>query len=411
MDVNEMINARLVHEIHTSERKSFRGCRRRWNWIFRENRYPVLTAKPLEFGVAYHEAMEKYYDPQFWDADREVMANFAIQTFIKKCEEQRATFLSQTNVQYLEEEVQADYDERVELGRGMLKYYFEQVAPVLDKGWKPVKVEIEFFVPIANPETGDPYIMCTCKLCFDKWCAYMGNESSEKAWRTAKDYSWPGLPVVLAGRLDMLAEDENGNYWIFDWKTAARITENYEFLFLDDQVGSYPWALWKLGLNVRGFIYHEQKKAFPHRPEKNKVRRLGRIFSVNKNQDVSYDSYLQAITEEDAEAYAAGAYDDFLTFLKEEGPQFYFRHQIHKSPAELVEIERNLGYEALDMIDPTLRVYPSPGRFSCNTCAFLEPCREQNAQGDYQYLLNTLFEQREHYYLRKEASTESKGAE
>lgn len=56
LTVEEMVEKSLTHEIHTSERKSFRGCRRRWDWIFRGNYYPVVTAKPLEFGIAYHLA-------------------------------------------------------------------------------------------------------------------------------------------------------------------------------------------------------------------------------------------------------------------------------------------------------------------------------------------------------------------
>lgn len=31
---DNMIARKLVHEVHTSERRSFRGCRRRWDWIF-----------------------------------------------------------------------------------------------------------------------------------------------------------------------------------------------------------------------------------------------------------------------------------------------------------------------------------------------------------------------------------------
>jgi len=90
---------------------------------------------------------------------------------------------------------------------------------------------------------------------------------------------------------------------------------------------------------------------------------------------------------------------------------YYQRFQIHKSEEELEQIVINIGLEALDMIDPKIRVYPSAGRFSCQTCAFRQPCLGRNRQEDYTYTLKTLFEQREHYYVREEASTESKSAE
>jgi hypothetical protein len=420
VDVNEHIRLRLVHEIHTSERKSFRACRRRWDWIFNDRYYPLVTAKPLEFGTAFHAAMEKYYDPDTWAWDREVVGALAIETFVKECEAQRKMALEQRGDTYLEEDVQADYDERVELGKGMLKYYVKDVAPKLDKGWKPVQVEIEFMLPIPNPETGDAVMWCRCWQCWERYYVWYGKQpledrnkigSPDGAFNTHTPPSWfKGLPIVYAGRIDMLAQAADGSLWIFDWKTARTVSEKYEFLYLDDQVASYVWALRKLGLNVRGFIYHEQKKAFPQAPVKNKVRRLGRIFSVSKTQDTDYQSYLEAIKEEDAEAYEGGLYDEYLTYLEEQGILFYMRHQIYKSDAEIQETERNIGYEALDMTDPNLRIYPSPGRFGCNFCAFQEPCKEKNAQGDYLYVLNSLYVRREHYYLREKPSTESQSA-
>jgi hypothetical protein len=398
------IQNKLVHEIHTSERRSFRACRRRWDWLFRQNYYPITTAKPLEFGVAYHEAMEVFYNPDTWDMDREVVGSLAIQKFVDTCEKQRKAALAATGMNYLDPDIQEDYDERVELGRGMLKYFFEQVHPKVDMHWKPVKVEIAFMVPIPNPETGEAFIWCTCDTCHEKWLKHPDHGVS--------GYLWVGLPVVYAGRIDALGEDANGDYWIIDWKTARSLsTDHDEFLYLDDQIGSYVMALKMLGINVRGFIYHEQKKGFPKAPPKNKQARLGRMFSVAKNQDTDYETYKATVEAEDQQAYAAGVYDEFLEWLKAEGPQFFKRTQIHKSDEELVSTRYNIGLEALDMIDPGLRIYPSAGRFGCNFCAFRQPCLEKNAAGDYQYALDTMFERRQHYYIRNEPSTESKGGE
>jgi hypothetical protein len=67
--------------------------------------------------------------------------------------------------------------------------------------------------------------------------------------------------------------------------------------------------------------------------------------------------------------------------------------------------------EALDMLDPKLRLYPSPGRFGCNFCAFQQPCRSKNDGSDYEYDLATNFEVMTPYYIRNDPSTESKGGE
>lgn len=420
VEVLDYVQAQLVHEIHTSERRSFRSCRRRWDWVSRQHYYPIVTAKPLEFGVAYHKAMEVYYNPETWNFDKEVLAAMAEKAFVDTCEAQKAEAIKNTGHLYLEGEQEADYEERVALGRGMLKYFFTKVAPKEDKGWKPVKVEIKFLVPIRHPLTGEEAIWCKCDECFEKWAKYtnLNDGNNPLPTREAADFwnediyrDWKGLPVCSAGRLDALAQDDDGNYWVIDWKTAAQIREDHEFLELDDQVTGYVWAMKKAGLNVRGFIYHEQRKAYPVEPKQNKAIRLGRKYSVSKSEPYEYNLYKATIEEYDKEAYDEGLYDEFLQFLKDEGPKYYARYQIYKSDAELESAEYNLGLEALEMTSPNLLIYPSPARFGCSFCAFRVPCLEQNSQSDYRYALDTMFEKKDHYYIRQEASTESKGAE
>jgi hypothetical protein len=353
-----------------------------------ENYYPLMTAKPLDFGTAYHVGMETFYNPDTWGFPADVKSALAQKAFVEKTNDQRARFLKNMDSSYLEDDVQEDFNERVQLGKGMIKYHAERVSPREDQHWKPIRVEISFQVPILHPDTGQP-LTCSNTLCRHK----------------------PGAPVVYAGRMDALGEDDHGDYWVIDWKTARSLSVNDEFLYLDDQVGSYVWACNVLGLPVRGFIYHEMKKGFPKPPNKNKVRRLGCLFSKNKMQDLSYDLYLETIKAEDEEAYKEGLYDDMLRYLEDEAANYYQRFQIHKSPTELEQIGINIGLEALEMIDPGTRIYPSPGRFGCNFCAFRTPCMGKNNGEDFTYALDTLFERREHYYVREEASTDSKSAE
>lgn len=448
--INALIAQRLVHEVHTSERKSFRGCRRRWGWVFQDFYYPRTTAKPLEFGVAFHNAMEVLYNPSTWNfPDRQIVLNAAIKMFVDTCEAQKKKYLQEIDENYMTDvEAEEDYEERVELGRGMLQYYFNEVAPKYDAGWRPLKVEVEFIVPIQNPDEPTEYLFCTCNRCrvtqkqfiqsdpdinqaigpgvcveFRQTAQYYGMQwqmrlgQSDGAWYEWED--WNGLVVCLAGRIDMLAEDPNGNVWIVDWKTTARLArgdasgqDRDEFLDLDDQIGSYVMALRrKLGIDVKGFVYVELKKAFPQAPQRNKQIRMGRMYSVNQQQAVDYDTYLATVQEHDTEAYEAGLYDEFLEFLKHGGEQFHGRYQIAKLDEELEEIERNLFDEATEMCNPNLRLYPNAGRFNCATCAFRQPCLEKNRKGDYEYMLDTLYDKREKHYWVKELSTDKQGGE
>lgn len=422
----------LSHEIHTSERKSYRGCRRRWDWHFRQNWTPQGMAPPLEFGIAFHKAMEVIYDPETWDMDKEVVGELAVKTFVDECQKQKKKYLLESNEPALEDAVEEEYKGRVELGKGMLRYYYREQLPKHPDGFRPVKVEIPFEVPIMHPDTGQP-LMCKCDKCWDMfnlqqkkdapvpvtvgggfnnptedWVENISDESADPR------ESWPGLPVTYAGRIDCIGIDENGDYWIIDWKTAAQISKDEEFLYLDDQIGSYVWALRMiLNLPVRGFIYHEQKKGYPKPPEQNKQRRLGRLYSVNKQADTDYETYLATVKEHDADAWKEGLYDDHLAFLRNEGTVFYKRFVIFKTDEELEEIGINIGHEAIEMTDPNIRVYPNAGRFACKFCAFRQPCLGKNRRDDYTYTLQTLFRKEPPYWYRQArgASTESKGGE
>jgi len=358
--------------------------------------------------------MEVLYNPETWSWDREIVGLLAIKAFVDNCNEQRAHHLADTADDALEPAIQEDFDKRVELGRGMLEYYYRQQLPKYPEQFKILKVEIAFKVPIRHPDTGEQ-LFCKCNNCFKRYIAAQQAEGVTPAEMTSKDtLYWKGLPVVYAGRLDALGEDANGDYWIIDWKTARSISTDDMFLELDDQVASYVWAL-RLGLKlpVKGFIYHEQRKGFPEPPPRLKVTRLGCAFSVSKSQTTDFETFLYTVQTEDHEAYAAGRYDAFLQFLKDDGIIFHRRWQITKSDKQLAMIGHDIGLEALDMIDPATRIYPSPGKFACQWCAFQLPCLGRREGADVVNLLETLYKQEPAYYYRQArgASTESKGGE
>jgi hypothetical protein len=437
-NVNDYIEANLVHSIHVSERRSFRGCRRRWNWVYRDLWYPYVTAKPLEFGIAFHKAEEYWYDPEFWNVPPiEARQEETLAVFRKACKEQLTEYKDRVKAglveQYLtDEEVEADYKERVRLGVGMLKETFKQSAELDHENFRPRGVEVTFEVPILKDSalqgvqkdfTKYPlhaFMWCKCDRCKRKWQASEAGKAEMQVCREKHAYfhrvvkvpfheeehfayCWKGLPVTLGGRIDMLAEDVYGRYWIYDWKTAARLSTGEpgapdDYLWLDDQITSYCWALWSMGVDVAGFIYHEQKKALPEEPEPLKRQYRQCWYSQNKQKAYSYEVYKRTVEENDPEAYRAGLYDDFLEHLRTEGGVYYKRHQIHRNQHELEEAGRNIALEAAEMTDPNLRIYPSPGRFGCNFCAFREPCLGQNRGEDYQYTLESSFEKREKLY-------------
>jgi hypothetical protein len=403
MDLAEHLEKGLVHSIHTSVRRSFRSCRRRWDWSHRQMLYPKVTPAPLEFGVAFHKAMEAFYEPEMWNKDHEVQQALALKAFRDECDNQLKGYRKLNGEP--EVDVLVEYKERVVLGLNMIKYYTDVVSPVYDQGFVPVDVEVPFEVPIVGPQ-GEP-IWCKCDHCWNK---YLGHENLIIGAEEYRNGDWLGLPVTYGGRLDMLAKDEHGRYWVVDWKTTSRmLNEGKEesFLELDDQISSYVWALKTYyNIPVAGFVYVEIKKAYPQPPEELTRLYKGRKYSTNKQFLTTHQIALDTFLRKDAEAFQAGLYDDYLEWLRNEGPRFHQRHQIHKNDYEIQQIGKNIYLEALDIIRDPL-VYPTPGRFSCPSCLFRQPCLGVNQGEDYEYTLSTMFEKHDrHYYEEKEPSTE-----
>jgi hypothetical protein len=407
------INNKLTHSLHNTEYASFRGCRRRWSWIFHDGYYPTITPRPLEFGVAYHEAMEEYYGfylGLFVNPDPATALDLAIAKFKSVCEAQYKKYLRAVPDAVGDPEIRAEYDDRVKLGVGMLRYYFKHVAPEADKGLKPVKAEVSFEVPIKSPQ--GEILWCKCNRCWKRWDAWVteADRRKEVAYEVAmtRREDWKGLPVSYGGKIDLIFEDRQGRYWIVDWKTAMRLSgveagANDDFMWNDPQITSYCWAMWVIGFDIAGFIYAEIKKAVPEEPEPNKTVRLGRRYSINKQLATTYDLYRQTVAENDTAAYEQGLYDDMLEHLRT-GAIFHKRHQIHRTEDELVECGYNIWQQATEMVNPHLPIYPNPGRFHCqglsgfSGCAYWEPCIGRNRGEDFMWTLESMFERREKHY-------------
>lgn len=394
------IDNKLTHQIHTSERRAFRACRRRWSWVYQDYLQPQTTPEPLEFGIAFHKAMESFYEPRTWKADHIARAEIAAIAFKQECENQLRQY--KKNHPDPDVEVLKSYKERIELGLGMIRYYCKTVSPEYDKNWTPVRVEVGFEIPIKNPYTGLEFY-CRCVTCRRKWQHHSGQEVR------LNDNNWKGLPVTYGGRLDALFQDEIGRYWIVDWKTTTRIMDadnESAFLQLDDQVASYLWALREMGIECAGFVYVEIKKAQPQEPAILQRPYRGRMVSTSKETLTTYDLALATIQKHDYAQWARGEYNDYLNWLQVEGPKFTQRHQIHKNGNEITAVGETIALEALDMTnDPA--VYPQPGRFSCGFCMFRQPCLGMNMGEDYIYTLDTLFDRvSKLYYEEKVPSTE-----
>lgn len=400
-----------THEIHTSEIRSFQGCRRRWNWSYREGIVPQQSAKPLQFGIAFHIAMEVFYDPETWlDTTPEEKTKRAVEAFIASSEEQRAKFLKESGQTTLLEAEGDDYTERIDLGIGMLEWYGSQIHPKEDTWFKPVMVEVPFQVPICNPATGEP-LRCyappveqnpTCPSCKksltwvdDQWiCSKCGDEFAyeDEFLRTCGQVHGYGAEVTYDGRIDAIMQDlHNGGYFIWDHKSAAQIRKNDRLLHLDPQVNGYTWAAYsELGIDVRGFLYVEYRKDYPRPPKMLSRPYKGRHFSTDKTSPTDVLNFTQTVQKYHPQGLQDGLYDEYIEWLQgPEAPVFHKRFPIIKTKRNLKNVGETLYLIAKDMVAPDLLIYPNAGHFSCSGCIYYDPCLAKTLGEDYAHALRS----------------------
>lgn len=180
-------------------------------------------------------------------------------------------------------------------------------------------------------------------------------------------------------------EAQDGLYvtrnYVLTHNTAAQFGQT-EHLELDQQCGSYVWALKKLlNIDIAGVIYSEWRKKVPKEPD---MLKSG-LPSKNKSQSTTPELYRKKLEELglDTEMYA-----DFLQTLQDEGQQYFRNIPIHRSSQELAALEANIVNEAIDMIDNP-RIYPNPSRWNCNGCQFRSPCLMRQEGSDHIWYLDS----------------------
>jgi hypothetical protein len=385
-----MIKPSQIHEVHGSVVKSFQGCRLQWKWHYVDGYAPLVTPTPLEFGTAFHRAMEALYEPDTWGLPLIDLFQKAKDVFVKACLEQQRTYLNKIEQYRLDPEVQLDFDERVTLGCKMLR---KVVKTMNREEYSPVLVEKEAFVPIKDPQLPwypDRMMYCRCESCTAKF--FSGPTSGA--------FSWEGLPVYYGFRPDAVLVDKEGGYWIVDWKTTSQLLKDQTVLELDGQIGSYCWAIMhSMNLDVRGFLYVQVFKGYPKPPKRLVTPRLGRQYSVSRQQRTDWQTFKQVVSLRDPQAFREGLYKEYINWLRENGPEFVRWFKVFKSQKQLEVIGRDLSLAIQDMLEPLNNIYPNPGRIACTICPFQEPCLERQSGQDPEYLLENYFDKLEPYYI------------
>jgi len=323
--------------IHLSDMRTFRSCRRLWNYTspLRKNLEPNAEKHYLWTGKAIHYALSVYYAGK--NSNPEDLMN-GFDSFLE------------TNPPNLADG--ADENEQICLASGVLNHYGM---------WSPSHNDFEIIMPevnIAVPLGDDTY---------------------------------------YTGQSDCLVKKKEGNYWLLEHKTCSRFPD-YDLLVMDDQAAAYVWGCTMdprfEGMIPKGVIFNFLRKKIPYRPE---LTSRGKL-SQRANMDTSYEIYLNAIEEngEDPKDYT-----EFLLMLRQKKNEDFFRRMpILVNQQRLKSFEQDFLGCMKDMLnDP--RIYPTSewyGFSKCYSCPFKMPCKMESSGSNPQGLLETDFHLREEAY-------------
>jgi len=349
------------HEIHVSDVRAFLSCRRKWEYVSPLKMYlePLASYPPFIVGRAVHYALETYYD-----SGKTVSPTQAIMDWYQAELQSKPTQMQQ------EAEQMAD---NLELSFAMMKHYhqwvrrFNHAGPWSDDNLEFISMETEFKVPFQN---------------------MLGHWS--KDW-------------YFAGRFDGIVKNiKTGEHWIWESKTTRSTKELANSLWNDNQANAYMIAAQKMfKVEIAGVLYNVMRKKVPTPPS---ILKSG-LFSVNKQQDLSYDSFMGEVMDRDPrpedmsmDDYTAAireAYGPYLDYLLDEENQYkwFARIPVRRTQLQLQIAEDELYTIAEEMVNNPM-IYPSPSWINCNWCMFKEPCMRKSKGEDDSVILKNEFQPR-----------------
>ena len=352
VDVEETSEGRIAI-IRTTDRSTYRRCRRKWGWSshLRGNLEKRTKPSPFWTGSGFHFALEDFHGEKKYE--NIVDAFYAYTEATKR---------------YDKKNLPGDWQEQRELAVGMLQYYQDE--------WLPQRDPFKTFIHNGIPQTEV-------------------NFRIDLPWEPGK-FGYD--KVVYSGTIDRVIIDANGLLWLVEYKTAKIIQTLH--LENDFQVSAYVWAGTHLypGYQVAGVVYQQHRKVVPHDPA---WTHSG--FSCDKKQLTTPKRYRDSLIKTYGSVEnSPGKNIDFLNSLTtaEDGDwskyvrRDWSERNEHQCRAEGVKILLELD----EMLNPDLPLYPNPTRDCHYLCDFVGPCVSIDDGGDWEYELDALMKTKDRSY-------------
>lgn len=353
LELEERKKGKKVAIIRTSDRITYRRCRRKWNWADsrRGNLQSNTSSAPLWLGSGLHFAFEDFHGYRKFERPRDALGAYLQAT------EQAGIALP------------PDIDELMHLGKGMMDYY-EQWLDIRD----PLKtlvingepqVEVNFFIEIPK----------------EHLAPYMRNPDILDQYDQ----------VLYSMTIDRVIIDEYKRLWNVEYKSAKL----FQWLHLptDPQVTAYAWgsSVKYPGYEIAGTVYQQHKKQLLQPPA---FLASTKMYSTSKRQKTSFALYSGALrnlygNEESRWPAPNRLYLEYLkTQESDTADSLIRRDYVERNNNQLQAEYQKALYEISEMLDPSTPLYPNPTRDCSWDCPFNVPCVGIDSGEDYLHELS-----------------------
>ncbi len=329
--------------IRTSDRSSFKRCRRRWAWgsPLRQNLTTRDNPSYFWIGTGGHFALEDYYGYNHYRHPVE-----AFRAYVAACKS-----LWQKKRYGLPD----DWEEQSTLCEGILENYLmwcrnrEEYQTVWYDGVPQVEITCHIPLDVAPPPG------------FDR--------------------------VVYQFTLDRLVEIDE-EYWILDWKFYKQFSQGS--LDFDQQMSAYIWAAQCMfNRPIAGGILNEFKKKLPVPP---RILSGGTI-STAHNQGTTHGLYREALKQmygsvQKAPSSNVKCLNDLAMRESPDRDDFIKRTRTRRTELQQQAEGTKILMELEDMCNPDLPLYTNATRDCSWDCGFQDICLMMDRDDDWSFQLS-----------------------
>ena len=192
----------------------------------------------------------------------------------------------------------------------------------------------------------------------------------------------------VGGTIDWVSRDEDGNVWLWDFKTGVQIQDAEDKYATQLQAGFYIALLWLvLKLELRGSINYQIRAAVPKQPKLNKPRKAGDKAPMSKADCLTtWEVYREALVANDLNP---ADYQDMRAKLAAKTWQRIDRY--YRTKQEVQTVWTNV-VETSQMMADTEGQYPrNLNPFTCGFCKMREYCLADLRGHDTKFLRKTSY--------------------